>query len=66
MILKLTKRAVEAIKPTDKRLAYYDTELKGFCLKVTPSGAKTWCIEYRPVGMGRQGNKRESCHWFCI
>lgn len=58
VIIKLTKRAVESIAPKDKRAIYYDTELKGFCLKITPSGAKTWCVEYRAAGTGRKGNKQ--------
>lgn len=57
-IRKLTKRAVDDIQPTGRRFIVYDTELKGFGLKVTPSGSKTWCVEYRGGTRGRTVNKR--------
>jgi integrase len=50
---KLTKRVVDAIQPTEKSVMYYDSELTGFGLKVLPSGAKRWCVEYRAGAGGR-------------
>ena len=52
-ILKLTKRAIDAIGPVEKPTVFYDSELTGFCLKVLPSGAKRWCVEYRSGAGGR-------------
>jgi len=57
-VAKLTKRVVDTIKPGDSRVIYYDTELKGFGLKVSPAGARTWCVEYRPGARGRGVAKR--------
>lgn len=57
-IAKLTKRVVDAIKPCDQRVIYYDSELKGFGLKVSPADGKTWCVEYRPGARGRSVSKR--------
>jgi hypothetical protein len=57
-IEKLTKRAVDAIGPGARPTIYYDSELRGFGLKVTPSGAKSWCVEYRPGSGGRGVAKR--------
>jgi len=57
-IAKLTKRVVDTIKPGDHRVIYYDSELKGFGLKVSPAGGKTWCVEYRPGARGRSVSKR--------
>jgi integrase len=57
-IAKLTKRVIDTIKHGDRRVIYYDSELKGFGLKVTPAGAKTWCVEYRPGARGRGVSKR--------
>ena len=37
-----------AIEPVQKPTIFYDTELKGFGLKVHPSGVLSWIIEYRP------------------
>ncbi len=47
----------ERLRPaTDRRLrpvTYYDTDLKGFGLKIMPSGARSWIVEYRPGAGGR-------------
>lgn len=55
---KLTKRVVDAIKPGAARVLWYDTELKGFGLKVEPSGVMTWIVEYRAGAGGRAAAKR--------
>jgi len=57
-VAKLSKRTVDALKPTDKSFIAYDTSLKGFGVRVLPSGAKSWVIEYRPGGGGRKVGKR--------
>ena len=45
---KLTKRFIEAIKPsTSSTIKYWDSEIKGFGIVVLPSGRKTYCIIYR-------------------
>ncbi|AVO46438.1 integrase [Phreatobacter cathodiphilus] len=51
---KLNKRTVDAIRPDGARTIWFDTDLKGFGLKVEPSGVMTWLVEYR-VGMGGRG-----------
>jgi integrase len=44
----LTKRAVDALKALgDKETLYWDDEIPGFGLRVMPSGAKAWVIQYR-------------------
>ena len=57
-VARLTKRVVDTIKPDDRPVIYYDSELKGFGLKVSPAGARTWCVEYRPGARGRSVSKR--------
>jgi hypothetical protein len=57
-VAKLTKRVVDAIEIVSRRVIYYDTELKGFGLKVSPSGVKSSCVEYRPGRGGRSTAKR--------
>jgi integrase len=50
---KLTKSVVDDLKPTEKPFRVYDTDIKGFSVRVAPSGVKTWQIEYRPWPGGR-------------
>ena len=54
MVVKFNARTVDSIKPTGKRTEYHDTEARGLALRVTPSGAKTWCVLYRHRGMPRR------------
>jgi len=56
MAVRLTKRIVDAAKPKDKDAYLWDTSLKGFGLKVTPSGRKVYLVQYR-LG-GRKGRTR--------
>ena len=56
--IKLTKRAVDSIRAGPKRTFWYDADLKGFGLKVMPSGVMTWILEYRPGKGGRSVSKR--------
>ena len=51
---KLTKRAVEAVRPADRDLILWDTELKGFGCKVTPKGKRVYFTYYRT----REGQQR--------
>ena len=55
---KLTKSVVDTLAPADKPFIVYDTELKGFGVRVAPSGTKTWQVEYRPYPGGREVAKR--------
>ena len=54
---KLTKRTVDAINASSKAQFFWDTELKGFGLSVTPAGAKSFAAQYRTSG-GRAGQVR--------
>jgi integrase len=51
---RLTKRTVDGIAPGNRPTIIYDTELKGFGVRVTPSGSKAWIVEFRPNGGGRK------------
>ncbi|MCW5735428.1 MAG: integrase arm-type DNA-binding domain-containing protein, partial [Enhydrobacter sp.] len=44
---KLTKRFVDALKPVERDTLFRDTDLKGFGLRVKPSGVRTWVCTYR-------------------
>lgn len=56
--VKLTKRAIDAIAPVERPTFFFDTDLKGFGLKVTPTGVKTFVVEYRSGAGGRSAPKR--------
>ena len=53
---RITKRAVDAVKPADADTYLWDADLSGFGLKVTPTGGKTYLVQYR-LG-GRKGRTR--------
>src|SRR5918993_4947270 len=55
--IKLTKRAVDALAPTDKDQVVFDAELPGFGLKITRSGRKVFLVQYR-YPPGRAGRIR--------
>jgi integrase len=50
MTKALTHKAVEKIKPGDKRLEIPDGIVAGLYLVVQPSGAKSWALRYRQAG----------------
>jgi integrase len=56
--IKITKRAVDALQPEARPVVYFDTEVKGFGVRVMPSGVRTYVLEYRPAGGGRTAAKR--------
>jgi integrase len=47
MKTKLTKRLVESLKPGAKLITIRDSELTGFMLRMSPSGAASWLFDYR-------------------
>lgn len=49
---RLTKRVVDDATPSDKDSFVWDTGLKGFGLKVTPAGRKSFIYQYRTGGRG--------------
>lgn len=55
--LTLTKRAVDALAPTDKDQVVFDAELPGFGLKITSSGRKIFLVQYL-YPLGRSGRIR--------
>lgn len=56
MAERLTKRIVDAATAETKDTYLWDISLKGFGLKVTPSGRKVYIVQYR-IG-GRRGRTR--------
>jgi integrase len=56
--VKIGKRVVDAATPEAKAYRLWDADLKGFGIKVLPSGAKTYFVWYR-AGEGRAAARRE-------
>ncbi|MGQ0532563.1 MAG: tyrosine-type recombinase/integrase [Caulobacteraceae bacterium] len=62
-LASLTKRGLESLPPVKRRTIFYDRDLIGFGLRVSPSTtraaapSKSWIVEYR-VGGGRSAQKR--------
>jgi integrase len=60
--MRLTKRSVENLKPETKSYFTWDDEVKGFGVRVMPSGTRTYQVQYRNGGrtrrtsIGRHGN----------
>ncbi len=46
-MIKISKRTVEALEPSDRDVDYYDEDLKGFGVRVRPSGRKTYFVMMR-------------------
>jgi len=53
---KVTKRSVDAATPTEKEFFVWDDELKGFGLRVYPSGRKMYLAQFRAGGRLRRVN----------
>jgi integrase len=50
----LTDRTIAALKPAAKRIDYFDTNLPGFGLRVTPNGIKSFTVLYRRGNVKRR------------
>lgn len=55
---RIGKRTVDAARPEAAAYRLWDSELKGFGLKVSPRGVKTYFVWYR-AGEGRTAQRRE-------
>src|SRR6266446_1054209 len=55
---KLTKRVIDALPVRDTVYVAYDDSLAGFGCRVTPKGARSWIVEFRPHGGGRRVAKK--------
>ncbi len=47
---KITKRAVDAFKPAERERVVWDDDIKGFGVRVHPSGRKVYIVKYRHEG----------------
>ncbi|MBB3020846.1 integrase [Microvirga lupini] len=55
---KLTKRTIDTLPaPVGRDEIWWDEDLKGFGLKITPAGRKVFLVQYRPSGDRRNPRK---------
>lgn len=52
-VVKISKRSVDAAKAAEERYILWDTELKGFGVRVEASGTKSFLVRYRHLGRRR-------------
>ena len=63
MRAKVTKRAIDALKPSDRDVFLWDTEIPGFGCKLTPKGSRVFVLQYwmdgraRRLTIGRYGSE---------
>jgi integrase len=55
---RITKRTVGALKTTASEYVAWDDDISGFGVRVRPSGAKTYIVQYR-AGAGRKAPTRK-------
>ena len=55
--MKLTKRLIDDLQPGPKDAFYWDADITGLAVKVTPKGNKTFLVQYRPGGRGTPTRK---------
>src|SRR5712671_1004768 len=58
MKIKIGRRALSALPAVNRPTIFYDTDLTGFGLKASPTGALSYIVEYRPGAGGRRVSKR--------
>ena len=57
--VRISKRTVDAAVPETSLYRVWDSELRGFGLRVSPGGTKTYFVAYRADGGGRRAAQKE-------
>ena len=57
-VIKISRSTVAALEPAEKPYIAFDATLKGFGVRVMPTGAMSFVVEYRPGSGGRSVAKR--------
>lgn len=56
--MRLTKKTVDSLIPSDKAYFIWDTVLGGFGVKISPSGRKAYVVQYRISGQSRKTRRK--------
>ena len=59
---KLTKTFIESLRKSENPVYHWDDQIKGFGIKVLPTGTKKYVFKYRISGGGRRAQQR----WYQI
>lgn len=57
-VLKINRTTISKLPSVERTTIFFDEDLKGFGIRVFPSGVKTWVAEFRPGISGRGTSKR--------
>ena len=52
--IRLTQAAVNALKPASKQYDIFDAQVPGFGVRISPGGAKSYCMLYRLHGRSKR------------
>lgn len=52
---RITKRTVDALRPSSKDVFLWDEDVAGFGVRISPAGHKSYEVQYRIPGLGRRG-----------
>jgi integrase len=52
--INFTVKKLDSLKPKDERVDYWDKSLRGFVLRITPDGTRTFSVMYRIGGRRRR------------
>ena len=55
---KITKRAVDALEPAERERVVWDDDIRGFGVRVYPSGSKVYVVQTRSKWRSRAGDAR--------
>ncbi len=58
MLIRISKRTIDALPDSDRAVIAYDDHLAGFGVRLAPSGSISWFVEYRPGAGGRRVAKK--------
>lgn len=54
----MSRRSVEGAAPAGERYTVWDTDIRGFGLRVSPAGVRSYVLQYRPKGSGRSASPK--------
>ena len=55
---RINKRAIDSLGQVERDTFFWDDELPGFGVRLSPKGKKTYVLQYRLPGLGRRGTAK--------